>query len=101
MIRPSEDEPGQIVIWGVRDEPVPIDYKEVLRVPVDLADGNVAIAAPIEGSLTATVISPSYAWYTVFQGGDWRTFGALQLDGTTSLSDVRALLADMIRRTSN
>jgi hypothetical protein len=100
VIRPSSTDPGEVVIWGVRDEPVPIDYKEVLRVPFDLTDGNVAIAAPIEGSLTATAISSNYAWYTVFQEGNWHTFHALLLDGTTSLADVRALLADMIRRTN-
>jgi hypothetical protein len=101
VIQPSESDPGQIVIWGVRDEPVPIDYSEVMRVPFGVSNGNLSVASPIEGSLTATVISSNYAWYTVFQNGNWRTFGALLLDGTTSLSDVRALLADMIRRTSN
>ena len=101
VIRLSETEPGQIVIWGVRDEPVPIDYRQVMRVPIELLNGSTAIAAPIEGSLTATVVSPDYAWYTLFLGGDWRPFGSLHLDGTTTLSDVRGLLADMIRRSSN
>lgn len=100
VIRPSTSEPGQIVIWGVRDEPVPIDYREAMRVPIDLLNGSTAIVTPIEGSLTATVVSPNYAWYTVFLGGDWRAFGSLRLDGNTTLSDVRGFLADMIRRSS-
>jgi len=100
VIRPSPSEPGQIVIWGVRDEPVPIDYREAMHVPIDLLNGSTAIVTPIEGSLTATVVSPNYAWYTVFLGGDWRTFGSLRLDGNTTLSDVRGFLADMIRRST-
>ena len=99
VLRPSETDPGRVVIWGVRDEPVPIDYLEALVLPLETAEGNRTAATPIEGSLTVTVNSGTRVWYTVFQNGAWSESASLALDGTTTLSDVVTMLADKIRRT--
>ena len=100
VLRPSDAEPGTVVIWGVRDEPVPIDYVEVLALPSEPTDGNPAEAAPIEGRLTLTVTSSTRIWYTIYEDDTWRPFASLSLDVTTTLSDLRTLLADMIRRSN-
>lgn len=98
VIPPSETDPGRVVIWGVRDEPVPIDYLEALALPLDTLDVAPTAAAPIEGSLTVTVDSGTHVWYTVFQNGAWSTAASVALDGGITLNDVRSMLAEMIRR---
>jgi hypothetical protein len=98
VIRSSETDPGRVVIWGVRDEPVPIDYVEALLLPLDAVDGDPASALPIEGSLTLTVTTATRIWYTLFQDGSWRESAAVTLDTDITLNDVRTMLADMIRR---
>jgi len=100
VLRPAETDPGRVVIWGVRDEPVPIDYVEALALPSDPADGNQALADPIEGRLMLTVTSATRMWYTLFEDGEWRSFASLSLDETTTVSELRTLLADMIRRSN-
>ncbi|HEX5045027.1 MAG TPA: hypothetical protein VFV75_19190 [Candidatus Polarisedimenticolaceae bacterium] len=98
VMRPSETDPGRVVIWGVRDEPVPIDYVEALVLPLDVVDGNLAAAVPIEGSLTLTVNTGTRIWYTLFQDASWSAPAAVALDTTITENDVRTMLADMIRR---
>lgn len=98
VIPPTEGDAGRIVIWGVRDEPVPIDYVEVLLVPVELAETATPLVSPIEGSLTVTVSAPDRIWYTLWLEESWQQFGAVDRSPETSLSDVRLMLADMIRR---
>jgi hypothetical protein len=98
VLRPSETDPGRVVIWGVRDEPVPIDYVEALLLPPDAVEGNAATAVPIEGSLTLTVDSGTHVWYTVFREGNWSESASVVLDEEITLSDVLTMLADMIRR---
>ena len=98
VIPPTETDPGRVVIWGVRDEPVPIDYLEALALPADTLDAAPTAATPIEGSLTVTVDSGTHVWYTVFQNGAWSASASVVLDGDTTLNDVRSMLADMIRR---
>ena len=98
VLHPDPTDPGQVVIWGVRDEPVPIDYVQALLLPVTLQGEGIASVSPIEGSLTVTVASPTRLWYTLFRQTSWEPFSAMELNATTTLSDARSMLADMIRR---
>jgi hypothetical protein len=98
VLQPDPTDPGQVVIWGVRDEPVPIDYVQAFLLPVTLQGEGIASVSPIEGSLTVTVASATRLWYTVFRQTSWQQFSAMDLDATTTLSDARSMLADMIRR---
>jgi hypothetical protein len=98
VLPPTDTESGRIVIWGVRDEPVPIDYVQVLLVPTEISPYTATLVAPIEGVLTVTVPANDRIWYTLRLQSAWHSFGAVERGEDTSLSDVTLMLADMIRR---
>lgn len=98
VLPPTDTDPGRIVIWGVRDEPVPIDYVQVLHVPLEIEPSNTSLVSRIEGSLTVTVPTTSRIWYTLCLQQSWHSFGAVERDEEMTVSDVTLMLADMIRR---
>lgn len=98
VLQPAPEDPRRVVIWGVRDEPVPIDYVEALALPPGSAEEPAtAQAVPVEGRLTLTVVSESRLWYTHSRETTWAEFSSVDLEAV-SLSDVLAMLPDLIRR---
>jgi hypothetical protein len=98
ILRASATDPGKIVIWGVRDEPVPIDFRQVFLMPAGIRDPEQPAASWVEETLTVTVGSPARFWYTTRLLGKWTPMRGIGLDDRTSRADARTMVADTIRR---
>jgi hypothetical protein len=101
VVRDEPEDPGEVVIWGVRDEPVPIDYLQGLVLPAEIDDAGAPLATRVEGSLAVLVPTATRVWYTFWLQGAWAEFRAVNIDESTSMSDVRLMVADVIRRQSD
>ncbi len=94
-------EPGRILVWGVRDEPVPIDYRQGFLLPSSAKN-----VLRLEGGWIACRFALWFAtaerfYYTSRVENRWHEDRIVELSYGTSTSDARLQLEDMIRRTDS
>ncbi len=91
-------DPGRIHTWGMRDEPVPIGYRQAHGVPG---------GAPSIRRLGCGWIGPRFAvWfdsnagfhYRVLEGDRWQGFRLVELDPDVTHGDARLLVEETLRR---
>jgi len=92
-------DPGRTVVWGVRDEPLPISYHQVFTLPPDATNVTQAEAAFIGGRFTLWFVSGSKAYYTVLTSTGWSSLRVDEINAQTTPADVRAQIHELNRRT--
>jgi hypothetical protein len=95
--RGSSDD-ATIVVWGIRDEPLPITYVRAFAVGHG-ADGIRDVAAGILGGRLVTwFVAAGAVHYTVREDGRWSDFRLIVLDDETDVPDAIRLVEQRNRR---
>lgn len=91
-------EPGWIVIWGVRDEPVPIDYVYYVPVPKGVYGVIQAEASFIGSRFVLWFYTGDRFFYSVRSNQRWSDIRLVDLSGATSVSDAKIQVREMVLR---
>jgi hypothetical protein len=100
VIYPSNTaEPGRCHIWGVRDEPVPIGYREIVTLPPTARGAGSVAAAWLGGRFTISYVCGSKFYYATRSNGVWSPTRSVDLTAPVTAADARWSVADMNART--
>jgi hypothetical protein len=91
-------DPGRMVAWGVRDEPLPIGYHQIFSLPQDVTTVTSAEAGYIGGRFTLWFVSGAKAYYTVLTSTGWSSLRLIELNAQTSAADARAQIHSLNKR---
>jgi hypothetical protein len=92
-------DPSRTVVWGVRDEPLPIGYHQIFSLPPEVLSVSSAEAGFIGGRFTLWFVSGSKAYYTVLTSTGWSSMRVIELNAPTTAADARAEIHDLNKRT--
>jgi hypothetical protein len=95
---PAPGGPNRAYIWGVRDEPVPINYRESLLLPSDVRTVNSSDAGFVGGRFTYWFTSANKLYYTTFANGLWADMRVVELNGQLTAGDARQQLTVLNQR---
>ena len=93
-------DPGRSYVWGVRDEPVPINFRQAFILPPEVKAVVISDAEFIGGRLTYWFTTTDKLFYTTYAGGKWSEMRVVELSAPTGASDARLLIHDLNRRNS-
>lgn len=91
-------DPSTVIVWGIQDEPIPIDYCQRFTVPDGVRNARQVRASAIAGRLTVTFVDDDYLYYTMRRDGRWTDLRVVELDEQTDAADARLALIEMIQR---
>jgi hypothetical protein len=94
----TSGDPDEIIVWGIRDEPMPVGYREGIVLPDSVLDVHHPTATWIEGRFTVWFVSSSRFYYTLLEDGRWTDLRYIALDSTTSEGDALGELQQMLTR---
>jgi hypothetical protein len=95
-------DPLRACIWGVRDEPVPINYRQLLPLPATVHAVSYSEARYLAGRFTYWAVTPdNKLHYTTLFNGQWAEMRVIELSPQTSAADARLLLIDLNHRLLN
>lgn len=93
---------GNAWIWGVRDEPVPITYRQAFTLPVEVKGVTMQEASFLAGRFTFWLTTADRLYYSTFTDGTgWAPFRIVEIGSQTSASDARLLLSELNKRISS
>jgi hypothetical protein len=92
-------DPTRSIVWGVRDEPLPISYHQVLLLPAEITSVSSIEAGFIGGRFTIWLVSGSKVYYTVLTATAWSGMRVIELNAQTTPADARWQIHDLNRRT--
>lgn len=93
-------DPSRIVVWGVRDEPVPIDYRQPMALPTGMQSVTDPGARLSGDRLVVWYQFGTRLYYSLREMGDWSDLRWIDITSGSSASDARKMLFEMLRRTS-
>jgi len=94
-------DPGRFHLWGVRDEPVPIGYRELVSLPPS-ARGAASIGAGVLGGrFTIWYVAGNRFYYATRTSGAWSSTRSFELTGGLSAPEARLIVADANARGEN
>ena len=91
-------EPGRCHIWGVRDEPVPIGYRESLLLPAAARTATAVEAGWLGGRFTVSYVVGTRFHYATRVNGVWSPTRTLELSGGLTVTDARWIVRDLNAR---
>jgi len=91
-------DPSRAIVWGIQDEPIPIDYCQRFILPDDAGGAHDFRASSVAGRLTLTFVAGDRLFYTTRRGGMWTDLRVVQLDEETSAAEARLAVFEMIQR---
>ena len=100
-LQPSGPEPGQCHIWGVRDEPVPIGYRECVNLPPNARAASYVEAGWLGGKFTLSYVVGNRFHYASRVDGVWSPTRSLELTSTVSVNDARWIVRDLNSRSGS
>ncbi len=92
------DQPGRIITWGIRDEPVPVVYFQPFHLPIGIQTVREQNSEWLAGTFVTWFTSGSSFYYTTFDDGKWEELKVIDLDDGRSTAEALLLLQDMLRR---
>jgi hypothetical protein len=95
----TSGEGGRIQVWGVRDAPVPVDYAQGFLLPQDVRNVQQPRARWIHDRFVLSFNTAERFFYTIRSSAGWSDLKTILLDASTSVSDARIQMEEMIRRT--
>ncbi|HEX6853362.1 MAG TPA: hypothetical protein VF139_18335 [Candidatus Polarisedimenticolaceae bacterium] len=94
-----EGEPPLLGVWGVRDEPVPIDFRVAFSLPDGARELRRVDATMIQGRLTVWFEWSGGLWYTFDDGaGNFPALRVIKREAGGFSSDAIVLVREMIDR---
>jgi len=96
---PSGPDPGRCHIWGVRDEPVPIGYRECLYLPAYARAVSSLEAGWLGGRFTVSYVVGNRFHYATRANGAWSPTRFLELTAGLSVNDARWIVRELNART--
>ena len=97
---PNGPEPGRVHIWGVRDEPVPIGYRECINLPPQVRSATFVEAGFLGGQFTVSYVVGSKFYYASRVNGAWSPTRSLELSGGLTVNDAKWIVLDRNARSS-
>ncbi len=91
-------DPGLIVIWGIEDEPIPIDYRQSFILPADTQVVRNLQAKRVAGTVIVSFNDDGRFLYTMRRDGMWTALRVVKLDEATSEETAKLRVYEMIRR---
>ncbi|ANM29198.1 hypothetical protein ABI59_05715 [Acidobacteria bacterium Mor1] len=85
---------GAIFVWGIRDEPIPIDFNRGFHLPDDVRDVQDIRAEWLGGRLTLTFVHARTLYYTAYESGSWSDQKLVLLEGNLSADAARRLILE-------
>ena len=98
---PNSPDPGRCHIWGVRDEPVPIGYRECLYLPAQARSATYVQAGFLGGQFTVSYVVGTKFHYATRVNGAWSPTRSLDLVNGLTVNDARWIVYDRNSRASN
>lgn len=96
---PTPSDPPLLGVWGVRDEPVPIDFRAAFTLPGGAHDLKRVDAAMISGRLTVWFEWSGGLWYTYDDGlGSFTPLRVIKRESGGFTTDSLILLRELIDR---
>lgn len=90
---------GTLVVWGIRDEPIPITFREGFRLPGEVRSSRVAAAGWVHDRLVVWVRSGDRVHYVLRDDdGGWTEFRAVPLEADQGTGDAVRMIEAMLRR---
>jgi hypothetical protein len=93
-------DPGRFHLWGVRDEPVPIGYREIITLPPNARGATSIGAGVLGGRFTIWYVAGGRFYYATRLSGVWSATRTIDLTGMTP-ADARWTVADTNARGGN
>jgi hypothetical protein len=91
-------DPGRAYVWGVRDEPVPINYRQSFVLPPEVRSVTFAEAGHVGGRFTYWFTTNDRMYYTTLANGRWVDMRVVELTAQTSVAEARLQLAVLNQR---
>lgn len=85
-------EPGRAIVWGVRDEPVPISYRQVFILPCEVKSSSQPEAAWIGGKFTVWFVSGDRLYYTTRGNAGWAPMRVVEMPPGSTSGDAHWLV---------
>jgi hypothetical protein len=92
------ESPHVLIVYGIRDEPMPVGYRQGFILPPGMDDINDPSAAWIGSRFVLGFVVGNQLVYTILDDGEWSDLRRINLDGM-SAADARTELAAMLLRT--
>jgi len=90
--------PHVLIVYGIRDEPMPVGYRQGFTLPPEMDDVNDPSAAWIGSRFVLSFVVGNQLVYTILDDGQWSELRRINLDGT-SAAEARGELESMLLRT--
>jgi hypothetical protein len=97
-VLPDGSSGQSIIVWGIRDEPIPITYSRAFDLPRDARTVTRAGAAWMRGSFVVWGLSGGEVFYSVREDGVWSDFRRIPVEPQSGLPGALGLIDDMLRR---
>jgi hypothetical protein len=91
---------GSIMIWGVRDEPIPIVYLREFLLPSEVRQIRTAKAGWIKDRFVLSFTAGENLYYTMLDDGEWTELRLIVLGSERTAGDGMRALVRMILRGS-
>ena len=98
LIRSGPTDPGIVMVWGVRDDPMPIDYAQSFQCPAGVRDVMQSEAGYLAGRFALRFVSGDRFPYVLRSAGSWSEMRSIELSDKLSPDSARLMLRDMIWR---
>jgi hypothetical protein len=91
--------PPVLIVYGIRDEPMPVGYRQGFILPPGTGDVTDPAAVWIGSRFVLSFVSANQLFYTIHENGEWSDLRRINLDGGVSVAEARRELAEMLLRT--
>lgn len=95
-LRPGD--PGRIVVWGVRDDPVPVGFRQGFLLPADVKSVQQHRAGWLACRFGLWFTTSGRFYYTTRVNGRWHEDRFVETSSGTAVSDARLQLEEMIQK---
>jgi len=90
--------PHVLIVYGIRDEPMPVGYRQGFILPPEMDDVNDPAAAWIGSRFVLSFVVGNQLLYAILKDGQWSNLRRINLDGM-SAAEARGELEAMLLRT--
>ncbi len=87
-----------VIVFGIRDEPMPVGYAQGFILPEDVTDVRNARATWLGDRILLSFVSGHQLLYTVYDNGNWSALQRINLDALTPAAEARQQLVEMLER---
>lgn len=94
----SPGDPGRAYVWGVRDEPVPFNFRQCLTLPAEVRSVVAQDARFIFGRFTYWFTTADRLYYTTLCNGRWAEMRVVELNASTSSADAQLMIRELFKR---